>query len=126
MRVPASLRLCRLNCEEQRRLVADLELLAQRLRSDSSRLRGDIAAAAPEANELSADALIERHAKLAHSLAEVEAQLAAALDAFAAAEADLEKQERAVAERSRTSDRGRQQPPRPRPGGMDGAATRGG
>lgn len=74
-------------------------MLAERLRGDTSRLSDDIGRAglpegAAEPREMPLNTLVERHAKLAHSLAEVEAQLAAAAKALAAVEAALQRHER--------------------------------
>src|SRR5256885_14869583 len=67
------LSLGRRQCEERRRYLAGLESLAQRLRADERRLRAEIqragiAGLAPEVGF--AGSLVERHSKLARSVAE--------------------------------------------------------
>src|SRR6266487_5238634 len=84
------LSLGRRQCEERRRYLAGLELLAQRLRADERRLRAEIqragtAGPAPEGSAGQpvvagnfAGSLVERHSKLARSVAAVDAQIAEA------------------------------------------------
>src|SRR5438046_10676994 len=80
------LSLGRRQCEERRRYLAGLESLAQRLRADERRLRAEIQRAgiggpAPEGSvgqPVVAGSLVERHSKLAGSVAEIDAQIAEA------------------------------------------------
>jgi flagellar FliJ protein len=90
----------RRHCEERRRYLAELESLAQRLRADGSRLRAEIDEAVAVGNPASAQPALERHAKLVHSLAAVEGQIAAAGDALAAAGRDLKRLELSAAQRA--------------------------
>ena len=90
------LRLHRRECEDRRRYAVELEHLAERLRADASRLRGDMAATASNV----AGPLAERYLKLERSVAELDGQLTAAHAALAAAEQQLKRYERAVLDRS--------------------------
>jgi hypothetical protein len=90
----------RRHCEERQRYLAELESLAQRLRADVSRLRAEIEEAVAVSNPASAQPLLERHAKLARSLATIEGQIAAAGDALAAAKRDLKQLEVGAARRA--------------------------
>jgi phage shock protein A len=93
------LRLHRRHCEEQRRHFAELEHLARRLRADATRLQAEIARAVALGNQASARPLIERHAKVERSIDAVEAQIAAAALALAAAEQELKWHELTAAQR---------------------------
>ena len=83
--------------EEQQRRLARLEALAERLRVDERRLRTEIQGVfadwlAPQpatGNPVCARALIERHGKLARTLASIECRIAAASDALAVAVREL-------------------------------------
>ena len=85
--------------DARRRYAAQLELLAERLRADASRVRRAIAAAGGVGSE-AARALVERYRKLEGSIAEIERQIAEARNAVVAAERQCERCERAVAVRS--------------------------
>jgi hypothetical protein len=75
----------RRDCEERRRYLAGLELLAERLRVDAGRLRPDDD---------------DRRRKLAGSIGEIEAQIAAAGAALATAEETLRRHERVFSGRA--------------------------
>ena len=84
----------RRECEERRRYVADLEHLAERLQGDAQRLSAEIQLAeADGARATAVRQLVERHAKLERSISEIGAQLAAACQALAAAEQQLQRHE---------------------------------
>ena len=83
----------RRHCEERQRYLAELESLAQRLRTDGSRLRAEIERAVAVGNPASAQPVFERQAKLARSLAAIEGQIAAAAR-------DLKRLERGGARRA--------------------------
>lgn len=98
------LRRCRRECTDRRRYLAQLSLLGERLRLDARQLLAEVpdgedgggggegAAASPP--------LIERHRKLAGSVAEIESQIAAAGRALAVAEQELRAHELASAQRA--------------------------
>jgi hypothetical protein len=92
------LNLHRRHCEERQRYLAELESLAQRLRADGGRLRSEIEWAVTGGNPASTQPLLERHGKLARSLAAIEGQITAADDALAAAVRELKRHELAVAQ----------------------------
>ncbi len=94
------LRLRRRQCAERRRYLAELELLAQRLRADSRRLRAEIARAVAAGNPVFSRALIERHGKLERSVAAIDGHIATAGDALAAAERELKRHELASTQRA--------------------------
>jgi hypothetical protein len=122
------LRLRRRECEEHRRYVAELDLLAERLRADARRLRAEIERLVAAGDPLLAQPLVERHDKVERSVAAIESQMAAAGDALAAAEEELKRHEMAAAQRAgnerlagRRSRRGRPRPASPIAGpGRDG------
>jgi hypothetical protein len=89
----------RRQCEEQRRYLAGLESLARRLRADRRHLRVEIDEAAARGGPVAADPLFERHGKLERSVATIEAQIAAARAALAAAEDEVRQHEFARARR---------------------------
>jgi len=93
------LTLHRRHCDERQRYLAELESLAQRLRADGGRLRSEIERAVTGGNPASTQPLLERHGKLARSLAAIEGQIAAAGDALAAAARELKRHEIAAAQR---------------------------
>ena len=103
----------RRHCEERRRLLAELESLAHRLRADGGRLRVEIEKAVAVGNPASAQPLLQRHGTLARSLAAIEGQIAAADDALAAAARDLKRDEFAVAQRAGHPGSGARRRPRP-------------
>jgi hypothetical protein len=104
------LSLGRRQCAEQRRYLAGLESLGERLRTDELRLRAEIQLAAadgllPEAGAVRPvfagdldGPLIERHTKLARSVAAIDAQIAEAGAALGAAEQALKRYELAAAQ----------------------------
>ena len=93
------LRLHRRECEDRRRYAAELELLAERLRADAGRLRGEMVEFASNVS-VKDGPLTERCLKLELSVAELDGRLAAAHAALAAAEQQLKLYERAVLDRS--------------------------
>src|SRR5579864_183124 len=93
------LTLHRRHCEERQRYLAELESLAQRLRADGGRLRSEIELAVTVGNPASTQPLLERHGKLARSLAAIEGQVAAAASALATAVRELKRHELAAAQR---------------------------
>ena len=93
------LRWHRRDCEDRRRYAAELELLAERLRADAGRVRGEMEAAGGEGPP-GPEPLAERCHKLERSVAELDGQVAAARAALAAAEEQLKLYERAVADRA--------------------------
>jgi len=103
----------RRHCEDRQRHLAELESLAQRLRADGGRLRGEIEHAVTVGNPASTPPLLERHGKLARSLAAIEGQITAADDALAGAVRELKRQELAAAQRADHA--GMADPRRPRP-----------
>ena len=118
------LRLCRRQCEERRRYLAELELLAQLLGGDAGRLRGEIERTEAAGDPASGAPLIARRIKLERSLAAVQSQIATAGDALAAAEGELKRHALAAAQRAgktelsarsgaRRSRRARPAPPAP-------------
>ena len=90
----------RRHCEERQRYLAELKSLAQRLGADVSRLREEIERAVAVGNPASAQPMLERHAKLARSLAAIEGQIAAAGEALTSAERDLKRLELGAAQRA--------------------------
>ena len=108
------LRRRRRQCEEQRRYLAELELLAERLRADARRLRAEIEREAVLGNPVSArprpsslarqlprelpGELIERRGTLERSVFEVEGRIAEAGAALGAAEQELKRHELASAQ----------------------------
>lgn len=106
----------RRQCEERRRYLAELEELAQRLRSDALRLRAAIDDGTGD--RLAAGQVVLRHAKVERSIAAIEIQIGTAAAALALAEAELRMSER-VAQRdgagelagARHSRRGRRKGP---------------
>jgi hypothetical protein len=96
MSVPEKvLSLHRRECGERRRHAEELRRLAERLRSDAARVRAEIDAAGG-ADPL----LLERDYRLERSVGEIEGQLTAAYEALAAAEQQLRRHERAIADRA--------------------------
>jgi hypothetical protein len=93
------LRLHRRECEDRRRYAAELELLAERLRTDAMRVRSEMEAAGGRGPD-GPEPLAERCHKLERSVAELEGQLAAARAALAGVEEQLKLYERAVADRA--------------------------
>jgi hypothetical protein len=102
MSTPQSpLSLHRRQCEERQRYVARLKAVAERLRVDERRLRAEIQGVfadwlAPEAavgKPVCARALIERHGKLARTLASVESRITAASAALVVAARELKQHE---------------------------------
>jgi hypothetical protein len=90
-------------CEERQRYIARLEALAERLRADEQRVRAEIQrvfadwlAPAPAGNPVCARTLIERHGKLARTLASVEGRISRSSEALAAAARELKKHELAA------------------------------
>jgi len=94
------LTLHRRHCEERRRYLAELQSLAQGLRADGSRLRSEIEQAVAVGSPACAQNLLQRHGKLARSLAAIEGQIVAAGDALAAADRELKRRELAAAQRA--------------------------
>lgn len=90
-----------------RRYAAQLELLAERLRADASRLRAGIESAGGRA---SAGSLVDRYRQLQRSIGEIEAQLATARDALAVAERQCERCERDAADPAGARDFGERRP----------------
>ena len=92
----------RRQCEDLRRYLAGLESLGQRLRADERRLRvelqlaGQPVVAGTPAGNLT-ESLVERHGKLARSVAEIDAQMAKVGAALGAAEQELKRYELASA-----------------------------
>ena len=89
----------RRDCEDRRRYAAELEVLAERLRADAGRVRGEIEAAGGRGST-GAEPLAERCRKLERSVAELDGRVAAARAALIAAEQQLKLYERAVADRA--------------------------
>jgi hypothetical protein len=87
------LRLSRHRCEERRRHLGELELLAARLRAEAGRLQAQLEEAGAAAVEFCGP-LVERHAKVECSISEIEAQIGAARAEVAAAEHELQRRER--------------------------------
>src|SRR5436190_12186629 len=79
------LRLHRRECEDRRRYAAELELLAERLRADAGRIRGEMEEAGGQ-GPTGAELLAERHRKLERSVVELDGRVAAARAALAATE----------------------------------------
>ena len=122
------IRVHRWQLDERRRYLADLDRLAARLRGDAQRL-GDEAEAEARAAGLSLEAaaaypdfirtLIERRREIEHSVAEVDAQIAEAREAVAAAFQEVKRYELAAAHRERE---GRRQAARREQREQDGLA----
>ena len=91
------MRLHRRECEDRRRYVAELELLAERLRADAGRVRREMEAARSQ-DPAGSEPLAERCHKLERSVAELDDQVVAARAALDAAEEQLKLYERAVAD----------------------------
>ena len=92
------LRSHRRECEERRRYAAALAVLAERLRADIVRVRGEMAAV-QDRRSADAGSLAERCRKLEGSVAELDGQIAAAREALAAVEQQMRLYERAVLDR---------------------------
>ena len=107
------LRLNRHQYEECRRYLAEFESLAQRLRADERRLQDEIERAVAVGKPGCTQPLLDRHSRLARSLAAIEGQIAAAGDALAAAARELKRHELTAAQRAGLSERRRA--PRTRP-----------
>jgi hypothetical protein len=90
----------RRRCEELRQYLAELELLAERLRADAGRLRAAIEGAFAAGDMAAVAPLRERHSKVERSVAAVEGQIGAAGVALAAAEGELRGYEFAHATRA--------------------------
>jgi hypothetical protein len=101
------LTLHRRHCDERRRYLTELESLARRLRADGGRLRSAIELAVTVGDPASTQPLLERHGKLARSLAAIEGQIAAADEALAAACRELRRQELAATQRAAGQSDGR-------------------
>jgi prefoldin subunit 5 len=105
------LNLGRRQCEDLRRQLAGLEALAQRLRADARRLRGEgrvagqPVVAEARAGDL-AESLAERHSTLARSVAEIDSQIATVGAALGAAEHELRRYEIAVTRSTPGPERG--------------------
>jgi len=104
------IRVHRWKLDEQRRQVAELERLAQRLREEGERLDQElsseqrVAASSYEASlgyPSFARELIERRRKLAASAAEVDGRIAAAREALAEAFTEVKRYEIAAANRAK-------------------------
>jgi phage shock protein A len=91
----------RWRCKERRIYLAELDLLAQRLQTDASRLQAAIERAVVADDPALARPLIDRLGKLEGSIATVKHQIATANDALAAAEQELQRHELASARRPR-------------------------
>jgi hypothetical protein len=96
------LRAQRRRCEEQRRYLAELEELAERLRTDAMRLGAAIDDGAGDRHAPARGVL--RRAKVERSIAVIETQMGSAAAALAAAEAQLRQSEHAVAQRGRAGE----------------------
>ena len=101
------LHLGRRQCRQWRSYLAGLESLAQRLRADEQRLRAAIELAGAgrpdftgELGGQPAGELIERHAKLARSVAAIDTQITEVGAALGAAEQALKREELAAAHRT--------------------------
>lgn len=90
-----NLRLRRRHCEEQRRRLAELQQLGERLRADAMRLQTEIERMTSTGIVADAQAAIDRHAKVRHSLAAIEAEITGAASDLAEAERELRGYERA-------------------------------
>jgi hypothetical protein len=109
----------RRHCSERRRYLAGLESLAEQLRADERRLRAEIAGTfadwqVPEEGAGRpgfARPLIERHSKLARSVAAIDAQIAEVGAELGAAEQELKRHEHAAARHARSSPDSRQAAP---------------
>ena len=88
------LSLGRRQCDERRRYLAGLQSLAQRLRADEQRLQVDIQRAGqPVVAGNVSGSLVERHSKIAWSVAEIDAQIAEVAAALGVAEQELKRHE---------------------------------
>ncbi|HLY46687.1 MAG TPA: hypothetical protein VKQ73_13990 [Stellaceae bacterium] len=102
------LRRCRRECTDRRRYLAQLSLLGERLRLDARQLLAEVpdgegggeGGGAGGEGAATSPPLIERHRKLAGSVAEIESQIAAAGRALAVAEQELRAHELASAQRA--------------------------
>ena len=79
---------------ERQRFLGELESLAERLRADAARLSGSIAGAGPSAirpqvHGVLLRPLVERRDKLERSIVEIDAQIAEAREAVAAAQQEI-------------------------------------
>ncbi|MGC2412527.1 MAG: hypothetical protein WA459_07520 [Stellaceae bacterium] len=92
------LRLRRHQYEERRRHLVEFASLAQRLRADRQRLQADIDEAIAAGDPVSAEPLLDRHSKLARSLAAIEGRIGTAGEALAAAARELRWHELACAQ----------------------------
>ncbi|MBV8888185.1 MAG: flagellar FliJ family protein [Alphaproteobacteria bacterium] len=104
------IRVHRWQLDERRRLVAGLDSLAARLRTDAQRIQDEAEEEARVAGLSLATGsaypgfirgLIERRQQLEHSIAEVEAQIAEAREAVSIAFQDVKRYELAAANRAR-------------------------
>jgi hypothetical protein len=93
------LRLGRRQCQQWRRYLAGLESLAQRLQADERRLRAEIEFAVAGRPDFTGE-LIERHSKLARSVAAIDTQINEVGAALGAAEQALKREELATAQRT--------------------------
>ena len=93
-------RLRRRQCEERRAYLAELDLLARRLREDASLLQAGIGRTGAAGDPARAQELAERLGKLEGSISTVNHQIAAASDALAAAEGELQRHELASTRRA--------------------------
>jgi hypothetical protein len=87
--------------DEQRRHLAMLESLSDRLRADAERVSGAIERASAIDDGTLTHPLIERHLTLACSLGQIETEILAARAVLIAAEHRLSRSERAAAQRGR-------------------------
>lgn len=117
------LRVRRRQCEEQRRYVAELEQLAQRLCADALRLRIEIEQDRA-ANPVARTALLERRTTVERSVVAIQHQIGEVRAALAEAMHELQRAELASTQRG-AGGLGDGAPPRrgrrprsPRPGGM--------
>jgi hypothetical protein len=94
------LTLHRRHCDERQRYLAELESLARRFRADGGRLRCEIERAVTIGDAASTQPLLERHGKLARTLAAIESQITTANDALHAAVRELKRHELAAAQRA--------------------------
>ena len=103
------IRLHRSQLDEKRRALAELQALAERLRSELERLDAEVTAeeAAARAEEVAfsfaayAEAARGRRLRLTQSIAQVDARIAAGTDEIAAAFQELKRYELAQQERER-------------------------
>jgi hypothetical protein len=117
------LRLNRHQFEECRRYLAEFESLAQRLRADERRLQDEIERAVAVGQPVCTQPLLDRHSRLARSLAAIEGQIAAAGDALAAAARELKRHELTAAQRANNAGVSeRRRTPRARPASSPSAS----